>query len=171
MIEIKDVDQTARDLRPLKRGWGALHWYATLPWLIPYLGLVVMTGLLMGAAPRLEFLPVWIALGTVVLWVIGSNLTHRAMLHQAAKAPSRGVPYDWTFDDEGLVQTNPLMSSQIRWAAMREVREEADRFIILISPQSNPVLPKRLMTEAQIADLRALVADVRGQGRLGRGVD
>ncbi|MDQ8027095.1 MAG: YcxB family protein [Brevundimonas sp.] len=171
MIEVRNVEQTARDLRPLKGGWGVLHWYAYLPWLIPYLGLVVMTALLMGSAPWLEFTPVWIALVTVVLWVVASHLMHRAMLHQAAKAPSRGVPYDWAFDNEGLVQTNPLMSSHIRWAAMHDVREEADRFIILISPQSNPVLPKRLMTEAQIVALRTLVTEVRASGRLGRGVD
>jgi hypothetical protein len=39
-----------------------------------------------------------------------------------------------------------------------------------VTPAYNPVLPKRLLGEQQLADLRSLIADLTASGRLGRGV-
>ena len=171
-IEIRQVSQTPKELRGLKRGWGAFHIWSGLPWLVPYLGMIVLMTLLVKNAPWMgASIPMGITLGTVVLWILASNLASAQMQRQAAMAPSRQVTYDWIFDTDGLRQESPLTSTRVAWEAIRDVREEGDRFVVLFTPQANLVLPKRLMTEAQITGLRALIAEVRASGRLGRGVD
>jgi len=54
---------------------------------------------------------------------------------------------------------------------VKAFQEEKDRFLFLVTPAYNPVLPTRLLTDEQKQALRALVADVRARGVLGAGVD
>ena len=51
------------------------------------------------------------------------------------------------------------------------MRDEKDRFLFLVSPAYNPVLPKRLLDEQQLSDLRELISEIRAGGRLGAGLD
>lgn len=78
---------------------------------------------------------------------------------------------DWTIDGTGLAFGTPVSSSRIGWEGIKAVREERDRFIFLMSPSANPVLPKRHLSEDQQVALRQMVADVTAANRLGRGVD
>jgi hypothetical protein len=69
------------------------------------------------------------------------------------------------------VFSNGLQTNDVDWRAIMKVRDESDRFVFLVTPAYNPVLPKRLLGEQQLADLRGLIAEVTASGRLGRGVD
>lgn len=110
-------------------------------------------------------------LGTVMLWAFTSRLTQAVVTSEAAKAPVSGLDWRWTIDDQGLVFDNALQSNRLDWRAVKSVRSDRDRFVFLVTPHYNPVLPTRLLTEAQMAALEALIAEVTASGRLGRGVD
>lgn len=173
MIHVPAVQPTARELRGIRGGWGATHWIAMAPWIIPYVGLLALMALLLSRGePRgAPWVPFAVVLATYGLWFVAAHAVQWSLIRAGQTSPSGRTPLDWTLDAEGVTQTNGLMTSRFRWEAVREVREESDRFVLLIAPQTNPVLPRRLLDEAQFAALRGLIDDARKNGRLGRGVD
>jgi hypothetical protein len=64
-----------------------------------------------------------------------------------------------------------LQRNTTDWRAIKTVIEEADRFLFLVTPGNNPVLPKRNLSSDQVEALRALIQRVEASGRLGAGVD
>ena len=63
------------------------------------------------------------------------------------------------------------IETRIDWRGVKSFVEEKDRFLFLITPALNLVLPKRLLSPEQSTELRALIAEVTVSGRLGTGVD
>jgi hypothetical protein len=57
------------------------------------------------------------------------------------------------------------------WRGIKDVLREHDRFVFLLSPAYNAPLPIRCLTQDQLQELEALIAEVRASGRLGAGVD
>ena len=82
-----------------------------------------------------------------------------------------GLPWRWRINGTGLRFDSGLQSNRLDWRGVKQVRDEKDRFVFLVSPAYNPVLPKRLLNDRQMETLRALIADLRASGRLGGGVD
>ena len=171
-IEVKDVCPTARERRSLKRGWGAVHWAC-----IPYTYAVMFGFLLYGIIVSVlaeDVLPPFLLsgflLGTWLIWMVAGSLVQFATAHEGKKAPTGDLAWDWLIGREEIVFTNGLQTNRCDWRAVKSVREEEDRFIFLVSPAYNPVLPKRLLGEAQLSELRALVEEVRANGRLGSGL-
>jgi hypothetical protein len=173
MLRIENVTPTAREMRPLQRGWGMIHWVVCLPTYIPILGLLAL-GITMAILVG-DILPPMllsgILCGTSVAWWLGWRWAHSLTLAATRKSPVGGLPWIWTLDPQGLVFENALQTNRLDWRGVRAVREERDRFVFLVSPQYNPVLPRRLLSQDQIAELLALLAQVKSEGRLGRGVD
>lgn len=174
MIEVRGVQPTAREVRPLQKGWGGVHWWACLPLLIPFVGLWALA-LVAANAPDADGSLLRatgiIVIATTVAWVAARYLHGMALLRAARSAPGGGMLSDWTIDGTGFAFGTPVSSSRIGWEGIKAVREEKDRFIFLMSPAANPVLPKRQLSEDQQVALRQLVADVTAANRLGRGVD
>nr|WP_255500214.1 YcxB family protein [Brevundimonas sp. P7753] len=81
------------------------------------------------------------------------------------------MKWRWSIDQQGLLFENGLQSNRLDWAGVKTVQEEADRFLFLVTPSNNPVLPKRLLDGDQMDRFRALVAEAKASGRLGGGVD
>ena len=174
MIEINGVQPTAGELRPLLRGWGLIHWVACLPTVVLGLGLCAITLIAASWDPANDALADAVAVSLVfilILWAVSQRVVRGVMAKAQLSAPGTGLPCDWMIDDRGVSFATRLATSRFDWAAVKAVREERDRFVLLVSPSNNPVLPKRQTTDAQQAAFRELVGDVQASGRLGRGVD
>jgi hypothetical protein len=173
MIIVENVTPTAQELRAIQRGWGAVHWVVCLPTYVPILGMIlfgVTVNWLVG-----DFLPPMLMAGfliaTGVLWWVSASWAQKVTAAAARASPAGGLDWRWAIDAQGLAFENPLQSNRLDWRGVKLVREERDRFVFLVSPQHNPVLPTRLLTAEQAEALRALIAQVKAEGRLGRGVD
>lgn len=174
MITIAGVQPTSRELRPVTRGWGGLHWWAGFPLFIPFIGLCALALVSSAYMPdNSGFARVVIAIlfGTFGTWLLSQWALHRATFRAMRSAPGGGGLSDWTLTEEEAVFTSALSTARLDWAAVKAVLEEKDRFILLVTPTNNPVLPKRQLSEAQTSAVRSLVEDLVSSGRLGRGVD
>lgn len=170
MISILQVRPTTRELRPLQRGWGAMHWVMCIPMLVPFMGLWALA--IWGVGPYPDGRVLFGALiGTPLVWIAARYLAGVATRRAGARAPASALPTDWRLDNAGIEISTALTSSRLSWPVLFKVIEEADRFVFLVSPPTNPVLPKRVLTANQLTALRALIVEVRASGRLGRGVD
>ncbi|RZJ46449.1 MAG: YcxB family protein [Brevundimonas sp.] len=173
MLVIESVKPDAREMRPLQRGWGWLHWVVCLPQYGPILSTIVF-GLTVSVIAGDHLPPVLLGsfiIGVWMLWVFSSRLSGAVATAEGAKAPVGRLDWRWTIDDQGLAFENGLQSNRVDWRGVKSVRADRDRFVFLVAPHYNPVLPTRLLTAAQTAELEALIAEVTASGHLGRGVD
>lgn len=170
MIQVHQVLPQGREVRPLKTGWGAVHWLTCLPMYVPVIGMVVLTIIAAAMYPDTSALGLTLVL-LVLLWCAAVLLSQRSVQKARSSAPASGMAYDWTFDESGVGFTGPLTSSRYRWEAIKAVLEEKDRLVVLISIFNNPILPKRQLTDDQLSAIRTLIAEVTASGRLGAGVD
>lgn len=173
MIRIENVKSTLAERRAVSGGWGALHWFACIPMLLPFIGflgamIVVGTRRDAGGAQAQVFL---VLIVTWVAWVVAQRITPQLYARAERSAPTGGQAYLWEISSTGLKITGLLTASRIDWRAVKTVREERDRFVFLLTPMSNAILPKRQLSDEQTAALRALIAEVTATGRLGAGVD
>ncbi len=173
MIEVEAVQPTAREFRSIKGGWGAIHWIC-----IPYTYAFLVGFLIYGALASAyagDILPPLLFSGCLLAtwlgWLAARWAVERVSKSEADKSPAANLPWKWSIGAETIVFSNGLQSNQVDWRAVKTVREEPDRFLFLVTPAYNPVLPKRLLSEQQLTDLQALIAEVTASGRLGRGVD
>ena len=173
MIVIEEVSPNAREMRPIPRGWGLIHWLGCAPVYAPMVGVLVVAIVAEGLAG--DHLPPLFISGSVIavgaLWMAARWLAQWACGVEARKAPSANLPWRWTITDEGLAFDNRLQSNRTDWRAVKAIRDEHDRFVFLVSPAYNPVLPKRLLDNSQSETLQNLIDAAKASGRLGRGVD
>lgn len=174
MIQILQVLPQGREARPFMKGWGAIHWAPCLPLYVLCIGIGVLFATAYGWAYEEEGRSLRILIITLaifVLWAMTTKLSEHVYRKANKSAPSSGLPCDWTLDQSGIAFSSALASSRTNWEAIKAVREESDRIIILLSPSANPILPKRQLTDEQLSAIRALVDEVTASGRLGAGVD
>jgi len=173
MMVFEKVVPTAQEMRPIRRGWGLIHWVGFLPGWIPILALmmfgITVDVLARGALP--PFLVSGFLIASFALWRLSGRLAQKTCMDEARKAPVGGLDWCWTIDEQGLVFDNGLQVNRLDWRGVKAVREETDRFLFLVSPGNNPVLPVRLMDAGQVDALRGLITGLKASGRLGAGVD
>jgi len=172
-VEIEDVSPTPREMRPVNKGWGVVHWACVVPTYAPMLGLLIFGFLAIDFADGLIPPGLFGAsiIGTWAAWLIGGWWYRRAVMRAHQMAPTGGLGWRWTINESGLRFDTPLQDNRIDWRGVKSVREEKDRILFLVTPMNNPVLPKRLLDPTQLEVLRRLVDEVRTSGRLGAGVD
>jgi len=172
VIRIEGVRPLPGELRSISGGWGALHWFACIPMFLPLLVLPIVLVVIgdMDDASAVQARVLGVMFATVILWVLVQRMTPWVYSRAGKSAPTAGASYLWEISETGLEVGGALMASRIDWRAVKAVREEVDRFVFLLTPVNNPVLPKRQMTAGQITALKALIADVTASGRLGRGL-
>nr|WP_316629156.1 YcxB family protein [uncultured Brevundimonas sp.] len=173
MIVVEAVRPTAKELRPLQSGWGALHWVACVPLYIGFVGFLVFGLVALGPngdayPPGLLF--VFFA-GTFLVWAASYRLSAWVNAKATMAAPAGSLDWRWTISEAGLTFDTPLQANRTDWKAIKAMKEERDRFVFLVLPGHNPVLPKRLLTDEQAQDLRTLVDALDRRGVLGAGVD
>ena len=173
MIRIEAVQPSAHELRAIKGGWGAIHWVCMVPTqatLLLFVAYGITTSILGDGQPTVGLFSAFL-LGAVVVTRLGQYWLQSVTARECARAPTGGLNWTWVIDDTGLRFDTPLQSNRTDWRGVKTVREEADRFVFLVTPGYNPVLPIRQMNAEHIVALKALIADVTASGRLGRGVD
>lgn len=172
-VEIEDVSPTPREMRPVNKGWGVVHWACVVPTYAPMLGLLIFGFLAIDFADGLIPPGLFGAsiIGTWAAWLIGGWWYRRAVMRAHQMAPTGGLGWRWTINESGLRFDTPLQDNRIDWRGIKSVREEKDRILFLVTPMNNPVLPKRLLDPAQLEVLRRLIDEARASGRLGAGVD
>ena len=173
MIVIDKVKLSAPEMRPIQGGWGLIHWVACLPVCVPMLAILAF-GLTVDSLARDGLSPLLTSgflIVTLVLWRWSGVLVQRVCAREASRAPAGGLDWHWTIDPQGLVFDNGLQINRLDWRGVKAVREEKDRFIFLVSPANNPVLPLRLLNAGQLEALRSLITQITASGRLGGGVD
>jgi len=118
-----------------------------------------------------------------VAWVVGlqlaglygfvglNMLAHRWVMAVSRAAPISQRPVTWRLSAEGFVVSAEGLESRVRWTLVAAAFEEKDRWIFALTPNSNFILPLRVLDADQIETIRAIVADVRSRGVLGAGVD
>ena len=171
MIEIQAVQPTAHEFRALTHGWGLLHWICCLPSLVYWLcftvfGLMVLS--YAGPSVPPELMPA-VLVGTYLLSLLATWVVRKVAGEIQKGSPTGLLPWAWRIDGDGVVFDNGLQRNQVDWRAVKAVREQADRFVFLVTPAYNPVLPTRLLREDQKVELRALIAEVVASGRMGAG--
>lgn len=173
MIEVEAVQPTAKEFRSIKRGWGVIHWVCVLPTYAFLMGFLVY-GLIASSLAD-DLLPPFMFSGCLVAswvaWFFGSKAARWAATSEARKSPTGALPWKWSLDSGGVTFSNGLQTNTLNWRAVKTVLEEKDRFLFLVTPAYNPVLPKRLLSEDQLRDIRQLISEVNASGDLGRGVD
>ena len=173
MIVVEAVRPTARELRPIASGWGAVHWLNTLPFYVGVVGFLIFGLVAMG--PDGDAYSAWLLFvffaGTVAAWWASCQLMIWGNARALKMAPASGADWRWTISEAGLTFECPFQTGWMDWKAIKSVQEEKDRFLFLVLPNQNPVLPKRSLTEEQASALRTLVDDLDRRGVLGAGVD
>ena len=159
-IVIEEVQPTAHELRPLRKGWGLLHWVMNLPLWVGFIGfgLFGLASLKWSDNAFPPLLLIASLLATYLAWALSVKLVAGVISRVEKQAPVGKPVWRWTLDDRGLTQEVPLQSSFYDWRAIKDVRVEADRFVFLILPGFNPVLPRRLLDADQVRALQDLIA-------------
>lgn len=172
MIEVDAVQPTAREFRSITRGWGAIHWVCIIPTYAFLFGFsvfgVLATSLADGLLPPALFSG--LLLGSWLVWLLGRRWTTKVATAEHRNSPTGPLPWRWEIDASALAFDNGLQRNRVDWRAVRSVREDKDRFVFLVTPGYNPVLPTRLLSEGQLAELRELIAEANNSGRLGAGL-
>ncbi|GAA0651578.1 YcxB family protein [Brevundimonas lenta] len=172
MIEVKGVVPVPAGFRPV-RALGPLRWLIKLPDLV-VLGLpLVMVAVAVRVADGVGFLLFMTVLIGIVVWIVANSIVRRVAAGQWRKSPTWPLANDWHLDDGGVTITDGAFKLTMKWEAIIAVREERDRFLFHGTPVSANALPIQFLDAGrnQIGDIRALVAKVTAEGRLGRGVD
>lgn len=170
-VRIVAVQATARELRPAIRAWPALRWWARLP--ILWLGACFLaSAVVISLIPMPDAAVYWIG----GLWLsalyglVGAGMLAQGRVQAMMRRTPTGIAScDWRVDQAGLTISSPVAESRLAWEAVVSIREERDRIVFAVTPNTNFVLPRRTLAPEQARDLDVLIADVRASGRLGRG--
>ena len=171
-IIIEDVQLNITEARACYKAWDSL---ARLGGIQTYtlIGVLVASIVL---AFVLESMPtgLWMT-GTMVVLLTAMIISGKVMTSSYTRIVVDGArrvgPSRWHIDDAGFQVETPTGSVRVSWEGVVKVVEDTDRFFFAVSPAYNLVLPRRQMTETQIAALTTLVSEVTASGRLGAGVD
>ena len=173
MIEVRDIQATTKELRTLTRGWGGLHWVAVLPQIAFPVGFLTFGLLALGGdEPRF---PLILLFGSFLIaslvWIAACQILMAVTVRAMRASPMGAQATTWRLDADWLEFGTDLQQTRIDWRGVKAFVEEKDRFLFLITPALNLVLPKRLLSPEQSTELRALIAEVTVSGRMGTGVD
>ncbi|KQW86694.1 YcxB family protein [Brevundimonas sp. Root1279] len=174
MIEIKVPRPVPEAERP-PRALGALRWTIGIPGWITYAvpWVLIVATLLLSDDRRLHFVLLCTVVAAFVLRRLALAVVRRAAQAEWRKSPTWALANTWRLDDDGISFGDGFFLTSVRWEAIILVREEQDRFLFQGTPISAFALPIRFLDAGanQIDQIRALVAKVTAEGRLGRGVD
>jgi hypothetical protein len=171
VVTVAGVTPTPKEGRPALAAWPALR--LTARWPMLWLGLFMIATILVAAFDS----------SGPVAWVVGlqlaglygfvglSLLAHRRIMTVSRAAPISQPPVAWRLSAEGFVVSAEGLESRVAWPLVAAAVEEKDRWIFALTPNSNFILPLRVLDAVQAEAVRGLVADARTRGVLGVGVD
>lgn len=171
VVEVFGVQPTPKEGRAAIKAWPAIRRWTTLPML--WLGLFMMATILAAAFDPYGQVA-WVA-GLQLAGLYGfvglSVLAHRRIMTVSRAAPISQRPVTWRLSADGFVVSAEGLESRVDWTLVAAAVEEKDRWIFALTPNSNFILPLRVLDADQAEAVRAIVADARARGVLGAGVD
>ncbi|WGM32614.1 YcxB family protein [Brevundimonas sp. NIBR11] len=78
-----------------------------------------------------------------------------------------GQALDWRLDETEVRQTGPFVDTAVPWTAFVHVLDQPRAFVFCLSETNVMILPRRLLSKAQQADLRELIDRARDRGLIG----
>ncbi len=123
---------------------------------------------------RIPMRPVWIGAALLVglialvcvVWKLWAFWRTRAR-REFARTRFGGQLLDWRLDETEVRQTGPFIDMVVPWSAFVHVLDQPRAFIFLLSASNVLILPRRLLSEAQQRDVRALIDRARDRGLIG----
>lgn len=159
MIEVPEVKATPEELGPFS-AWDEATRRLCVPLYVQIAGLLAVVLIVAGMSRNtaLTIIVAVTALATFLLEKAAAQwaLAAQQRVHRATPMGSAASTY--VIDDEGLHVRNPHGVSLMRWSAMKGVLRDRNRFVFLVSPNNNTVLPRRLMSSAQELALIDMIA-------------
>lgn len=171
VVEVRGVQPTPKEGRAAFKAWPVVRRWANLPMLFFVVVMLATMGFSLYVPSDLM---AWIfVLQLIALYgFIGlSALVHGKVMALSRAAPISRQPVDWRIDEQGVTVSGADFESRVGWRGVVVVVEEKDRLIFAASPNTNFILPLRVLDAEQITTVRAIVADARSRGVLGAGVD
>lgn len=98
----------------------------------------------------------------LLIWV--QNAAWRAYLREIARTPSGAEADDWFIDAQGVRTESPSLNWSSPWSGFADVRESTTVIHFILTPTLVMVLPKRVLTDEQLAAIRAHIAAARERG-------
>lgn len=123
---------------------------------------------------RVPMGPIWISaalfLGlialVVVLWKL-RDLSRTRTMRTFARSRFGGQALDWRLDETEVRQTGPFLDTVVPWSAFVHVLDQPKAFVFVLSGTTVMILPRRLLSEAQQANVRTLIDRARDRGLIG----
>ena len=171
VIEVRGVQPTQKEGRAAVKAWPVVRRWANLP--VLFLGGAMLATIAVCLGLPLERIGWIVGLQLVGLYgFIGlSVLAHYRVMAATRRSPIAQKPTDWRIDDRGLALSGADFETCIGWRNLVAVVEEKDRLIFAASPNTNFILPLRVLETDQLHALRVLIVDVRARSVLCAGVD
>jgi hypothetical protein len=98
----------------------------------------------------------------LLIWV--QNAAWRTYLRELARTPSGAEADDWFIDAQGVRTEAPSLKWSSPWSGFADVRESATVIHFILTPTLVMVLPKRVVSDEQLAAVRAHIAAARQRG-------
>ena len=102
----------------------------------------------------------------VVLWKLWAFWRTRAA-REFARSRFGGQALDWRLDETEVRQTGPFLDTVVPWSAFVHVLDQPGAFVFVLSGSNVMILPRRLLSEGQQADIRELIDRARDRGLIG----
>ena len=123
---------------------------------------------------RVPMRPIWIGAAmfvgvialVVILWRLWAFWRTRAV-RDFARSRFGGQSLDWRLDESEVRQTGPFLDTVVPWSAFVHVLDQPRAFVFVLSGTNVMILPRRLLSEAQQMDVRALIDRARDRGLVG----
>jgi hypothetical protein len=98
----------------------------------------------------------------LLIWV--QNAAWRTYLREVARTPSGAEEDDWFIDAQGVSTDAPSLKWSSPWSGFADVRESLTVIHFILTPTLVMVLPKRVLSDEQLAAVRAHIAAARQRG-------
>ena len=123
---------------------------------------------------RVPMRPIWIGAALLVviialaagLWRLWALWRMRGP-RDFARSRFGGQSLDWRLDETEVRQTGPFMDTVVPWSAFVHVLDQPRAFVFVLSGSNVMILPRRLLSDAQQTDMRALIDRARDRGLIG----
>ncbi|MES2861596.1 MAG: YcxB family protein [Pseudomonadota bacterium] len=123
---------------------------------------------------RMPMRPIWIGAAMLVvviavaggLWRLWAFWQTRG-IRDFARSRFGGQALDWRLDETEVRQTGPFLDTAVPWSAFVHVLDQPKAFVFVLWGSNVMILPRRLLSEAQQADVRDLIDRARDRGLIG----
>ena len=137
--------------------FGRIMWNATriLPLIVP---LPFAAALILGTGPPLDVISAAVPWELIALFFYAGYALWPSLTAALTARRSRGRPEERTVSQAGLDVAGSIDGAFVPWADIRGIQETSE-FFLFRSPRAVYYIPKRVLSESQAGQVRALVSE------------